>query len=75
MGGKVAGQRRHRRSLQKAVAECERFLTREFKLGLSADQLARVRVLMARSFERGHSLGARKTDANRRYWQKKASAA
>ena len=73
MGGKIAGRRRHRRSLIKAVRACERFLTPAFQEGLTADQLARIRVLMGRIYILGHFHGRQATDSNRRYWQKKAT--
>jgi hypothetical protein len=73
MGGKVAGRRRHRRTLIKAVRACERFLTPEFQEGLTADQLARIHVLMGRIYILGHFHGRQATDSNRRYWQKKAT--
>jgi hypothetical protein len=74
MGGKIAGRRRHRRTLIKAVRACERFLTEEYQEGLTAAQLQRIRVLMGRVYILGHFHGRQTTDSNRRYWQKKATA-
>lgn len=75
LGGKAAGQKAHRRALLKAVQSCERFLNDEFRDGLSAQQLARLRVLMARCFLFGHLRGRQSTDTNRRYWREKARKA
>jgi len=75
LGGKAAGRKRHRRALLKAVQSCERFLDETFCDGLSAQQLARIRVLMARCFLFGHLRGRQTTDTNRRYWRQKRKAA
>lgn len=75
IAGRISGQKRHRASVVNATAHCERYMPDSFRAGLTASQLARIRVLMARSFLRGYSLGIRKADTNRRYWAKKATAA
>ncbi len=71
-GGKEAGRRAHRRSLIRAVRVCERFLDDDFRDGLTAQQLARLRVLMARAYLKGYLRGTQKVDNRRRYWRKKA---
>lgn len=71
-GGLEAGRRAHRRSLIRAVRTCERFLDAEFCDGLSAAQLARIRVLMGRAYLKGYLRGVQKMDNRRRYYEKKA---
>jgi hypothetical protein len=58
-GGKLAGLRRRRQALVGAVAKLRKFLTPEFLDGLSAEQEARVRVLLARAYRVGHRRGYR----------------
>ena len=66
LGAKVLGEQRHRRALERAVRECETLIPAAFKREMSARDLAAIRVLLARAFEKGHSLGVRKTDIQRR---------
>lgn len=58
-GGKIAGLRRRKVALITAVRVMAPFFTPEFCEGLSNDQLARVKVIIGRSFRRGYRSGYR----------------
>lgn len=75
LGGKSSGRKRHRRALARAVQACDRFLPDAWKESMSADDLARLRVLMARCFLFGHLRGRQTKDTNQRYWRNKRKAA
>lgn len=74
-GGHISGIRKKRDALLRAVQPMEKYLTPEFKDGLSPDQLARVRVLIARAYQVGHRRGYQTGHAKKRYQAQKAKAA
>lgn len=74
-GGLVTGGLRHRQTLANAVRQCERLLPAVFHDELSAHQLARIRVLMGRSFILGQMRERQRLDRNRRYHEQKAGVA
>lgn len=74
-GGKSAGERRHRRSLTKAVAACLDLVPAEWNASMSAKDLALLKVLLGRAYLVGQLRERQRLDTTRRYWQKKSEAA
>lgn len=66
-GGKVAGERRHRRSLEKAVQACLDLLPAEWDATYPARDLARLKVLLGRAYLVGQMREKQRADAARRY--------
>lgn len=58
-GGKIAALRNRKDSIMRATKPMERFLTPDFREGLSGEQLARVLVLIGRAYRIGHRVGYR----------------
>jgi hypothetical protein len=70
LGGKTAGEHRHRATLEKAVRACAGLLTPELTDGLSSRQLAAFKVLVGRAFVLGYTRERNRADSARRYAEK-----
>jgi hypothetical protein len=66
-GGQVAGERRHRRTLQKAVQACADLIPAEWRETYGAADLARIKVLLGRAYLVGQFKEKQRADSARRY--------
>ena len=71
-GGASSGEKRHKAAMARAVKDCADLMPEKFTDGLSASQLACVKVLIARSYLRAETRMRQRFDTNARYWRQKA---